>query len=173
MKTKKIPSKILGNRVRELRKAANLTQPQLAERLNFTGKYIGDLESARRNITPQTAQLMANLFGCDPKYLLDESVEDKNTVDTLNNALAQITLENHLMINAIVSLAELNGYEVEVMDMWKSNSLHESFSKMNEFIIFNKNGEKEFSMSLKEANLFGNNLSSIFEANIKFINEWR
>ena len=173
MKTKKIPNKKLGERVRELRKASNLTQEQLADKLNFSGKYIGDLEKGRRNITPQTAQLMANLFGCDPKYLLDENVTDKSTIDTLNKALTQITYESHLMINAIISLAELNGYEVEVMDMWKSNSLHESFSKMNEYIIFNKNGEKEFSMSLKEAILFGNNLSSIFEANIKFINDWR
>ena len=114
MKNRQNPNKTLGNRVKVLREAAKLTQEQLAEQLHFSAKYIGDLENARRNITPQTAELMASLFRCDANYLLDETVEYKTAVDKFNAVLDETSHENYLMFNAICSLAALNGYTVEI-----------------------------------------------------------
>jgi transcriptional regulator with XRE-family HTH domain len=168
MKNRQNPNKTLGNRVKALREAAKLTQEQLAEQLHFSAKYIGDLENARRNITPQTAELMANLFRCDANYLLDETVEYKTAVDKFNAVLDEPSHENYLMFNAICSLAALNGYDVEIQDIHGSGKIEDVFSRMKEFMIFKRNGKKEFSLSLADANRFGNNLSEIFMSNIKW-----
>ena len=168
MKNKQNPNKILGNRVKALREDAKLTQEQLAEQLHFSAKYIGDLENARRNITPQTAELMASLFRCDASYLLDETVEYKTAVDKFNSVLDETSHENYLMFNAICSLAALNGYDVEIQDLHGSGKIEDVFSRMKEFMIFKRNGKKEFSLSLEDANRFGNNLSEIFVSHIKW-----
>ena len=168
MKNRQNPNKTLGNRVKALREAAKLTQEQLAEQLHFSAKYIGDLENARRNITPQTAELMANLFRCDANYLLDETVEYKTAVDKCNAVLDETSHENYLMFNAICSLAALNGYDVEIQDIHGSGKIEDVFSRMKEFMIFKRNGKKDFSLSLADANRFGNNLSEIFMSNIKW-----
>ncbi len=168
MKNRQNPNKTLGNRVKALREAAKLTQEQLAEQLHFSAKYIGDLENARRNITPQTAELMANLFRCDANYLLDETVEYKTAVDKFNAVLDETSHENYLMFNAICSLAALNGYDVEIQDIHGSGKIEDVFSRMKEFMIFKRNGKKDFSLSLADANRFGNNLSEIFMSNIKW-----
>lgn len=168
MKKKKIPNKELGNRVRALRKDAKLTQEKLAEKLHFTEKYIGDLENGRRNITPQTAELMASLFRCDANYLLDENVEYKSDIDKFNTLLNETTQENYLMFNAICSLAVLNGYDVEIQDIKGNNKIGDVFLRMKEYMIFKKNGKKVFSLSLSKANQLGNNISEIFMSNINW-----
>lgn len=169
MKNRQTPNKILGNRVKALREEARLTQEQLAEQLHFSAKYIGDLENARRNITPQTAELMASLFRCDANYLLDETVEYKTAVDKFNAVLDEISQENNLMFNALCSLAVLNGYDVEIQDIrGGSGQIEDVFSRMKEFMIFKRNGRKEFSLSLEDANRFGNHLSENFMSMIKW-----
>lgn len=168
MKSKQNPNKILGNRVKALREDANLTQEELAEKLHYCVGTIQAWENARRNITQQNAELMASLFRCDANYLLDETIEYKTAVDKFNSVLDETSHENYLMFNAICSLAALNGYDVEIQDIHGSGKIEDVFSRMKEFMIFKRNGKIEFSLSLEDANRFGNNLSEIFVSHIKW-----
>lgn len=171
MKNDKKPNKELGNRVRELRNSKNLTQDALAKKLNYTTKYIGDLENARRRITPQAAELMANLFRIDANYLLDETVKYKSDIDKFNCLLGESEKENALIINTICSLAALNGYNVEIQDLQGNNgenNINDYFKRRKEFIAFYRNGKKEFSLSFDDANRFGNIISENFMSYIKW-----
>lgn len=156
-KQKKSPNPILANHVRVLRKSNNMTQAQLAEKLHFTAKYIADMENARRSITPQTADLMANLFHVDSNYFLDATNEEEQ--------------ENRLIFNAICSLATLNGYKVEMQDLHGKGEgrIEDYFLRMRDFMIFYRDGKKAFSLSVQDANRFGNLLSDIFTSHI----EWK
>lgn len=54
-----------GNRVREARKLAGLTQQQLADELGFTQTGLSDLERQRYgSTTVETARKFAEFFGC-------------------------------------------------------------------------------------------------------------
>ena len=109
-----------------------------------------------------------DVLKCDANYLLDETVEYKTAVDKFNAVLDETSHENYLMFNAICSLAALNGYDVEIQDIHGSGKIEDVFSRMKEFMIFKRNGKKDFSLSLADANRFGNNLSEIFMSNIKW-----
>ncbi len=55
--------KLVGRNAARLRKAAGLTQEQLAERSGFSQQYISKLEQGRRNPTVVTLYELANALG--------------------------------------------------------------------------------------------------------------
>jgi transcriptional regulator with XRE-family HTH domain len=55
--------KLVGRNAARLRKAAGLTQEQLAERSGFSQQYISRLEQGRRNPTVVTLYELANALG--------------------------------------------------------------------------------------------------------------
>ena len=175
MKNKKEPNKILGGRVRELRKMADMTQEELAEKLHFSSKYIGDMENARRSITEQTADAMAMIFEIDANFLLDVNTQYKTSVEKFNTelrtALKKASREHYLMHTAIFALAALNGYDVEVQEFPQGEQVEEVFSKMKEYMIFRRNGKKEFSLSHHDSNRFGNSISEMFMAMLPLVKE--
>lgn len=168
MKNKRKPNKILANRVRELRKAENMTQSDLGKALHFTEKYIGDMENCRRSITEQTADLMANIFNVDRNYLLDDSVKYKSTLDHFYSVSEQSAQENALMFAAIIRLAELHGYRVKLNDYHQSD-LKTVFHNMKNYMVFMKDDKEVLALSLADANNLGNVLSSVFQSNIDLI----
>ena len=73
--------KAYGARIRQLRKRRELTQEQLAEKLNVSGTYIVKIESNQRTGSVEFAVELAHCFGVSLDYLLlGTACNDKRTV---------------------------------------------------------------------------------------------
>ena len=62
--------KLIGQNVRRLRIAQDLTQEQFAERLGFSQQYISDLERGRRNPTVVSLYELAQALKTTPADLV-------------------------------------------------------------------------------------------------------
>jgi transcriptional regulator with XRE-family HTH domain len=62
--------KLVGRNAARLRKAAGLTQEELAERSGFSQQYISKLEQGRRNPTIVSLYELANGLGASPVDLV-------------------------------------------------------------------------------------------------------
>lgn len=65
---------MLGKRIREERLRLNLTQEKLAEDVDLTTAYIGQIERGERNITLEKLVIIANRLGVSVDYLLSDSI---------------------------------------------------------------------------------------------------
>ena len=70
MTTKDLPPLTLGSVVRDLRQRANLTQRQLAERLESDHTYISHLEAGRRDPSIRMLRALAEELSVPPGLLL-------------------------------------------------------------------------------------------------------
>ncbi len=61
----------MNNRIKELRKALNLTAEKFGARIGVTRSTISNLESGHRNVTEQTILLIVNEFNVNEKWLRD------------------------------------------------------------------------------------------------------
>ena len=68
----------LGKRIREERLKLNLTQERLAEDVNLSTAYIGQIERGERSVTLETLVLLVNRLGVTIDYLLSDSVVPNN-----------------------------------------------------------------------------------------------
>jgi transcriptional regulator with XRE-family HTH domain len=59
------PIKILGQRIRETRKALGLTQEQLADKAGIDRSYIGGVERGERNLTFKVLCEICAALECD------------------------------------------------------------------------------------------------------------
>ncbi len=94
MKISKIKTtrKKLGDRIRELRKAAGITQEELGERASLNYKFIGELERGRVNVSLDSLVKLASALDVTPgsffpkdKYpVLPLPVKDKNPLSKLS-----------------------------------------------------------------------------------------
>lgn len=178
-KNQKKPSKKLGERVRALRKDANMTQAQLAEQIYVTSKFVGDMENARRSITKQSAKLMADVFQIDMEYLLSEEVIYRTSAEKLSAELKeklqrsteiiQTSIKEYSLIEkAIISLASLNGYNVIIQDPFCGEiPINEILSRVKKYMIFQHDGEEVFSLSQSDVDCIGNFLSESFMSGLK------
>jgi transcriptional regulator with XRE-family HTH domain len=78
----------LGRRIREERLKMNLTQEKLAEDIDISTAYVGQIERGDRNLTLDKLVLIAKRLGITVDYLLSDSVPVGNT--TANNLINQI-----------------------------------------------------------------------------------
>jgi transcriptional regulator with XRE-family HTH domain len=62
-----------GNRIREIRKAAGLTQAELGERTGFGQDSISNYENGRRPLRLNELRVLARELTCAPADLLDDS----------------------------------------------------------------------------------------------------
>lgn len=63
-------SEALGDRLRQLRKEAGLTQDRLARRAHVNDSYISLIETGRRVPSPEVTAALAAELGCTVEYLL-------------------------------------------------------------------------------------------------------
>lgn len=79
----------LGKRIREERLKLNLTQEQLAESIDVSNSYIGQIERGERSLTLETLVRIAKRLGITIDYLLKESIEleNDNFLDQLKQLL--------------------------------------------------------------------------------------
>lgn len=73
-----ITSKIIEN-LKQLRKNFNLTQADLAKKLNLSFQQISNLENGRRNLTLEQALLLNQKFGVSVDWILGISSILQNT----------------------------------------------------------------------------------------------
>lgn len=170
---------VLSDRLKTLRKEHGLTQEQLSEEVKKVGgecskNYISMIERCTRPITRNIAHYLALVLEVDSEYLLDESETYKTSKERFQNELQSVldesSKENALMLNAIYSLAVLNGYEVELQEIHGNRVLEieKVCQQLKEYMIFKRNGEKQFSLSINDTNRFGNYLSDVFMSHIKW-----
>lgn len=69
---------ILGRRIREERLRLNLTQEKLAEDVNLSTAYIGQIERGERSLTLDSLVAVANRLGVTVDYLLSDSIVPGN-----------------------------------------------------------------------------------------------
>ena len=79
---------MLGKRIREERLKLHLTQESLAEDVNLTTAYIGQVERGERNITLENLVKVSNRLGVSIDYLLSDSLFVKT--DTFLTNLSQL-----------------------------------------------------------------------------------
>lgn len=75
--------KNLGQRVREERLKLNLTQEQLAESIDISSSYMGQIERGERSVTLDTLVRLVNKLGVTIDYLLQDytNVNDDNFIN--------------------------------------------------------------------------------------------
>ncbi|MCW3053471.1 MAG: hypothetical protein JWN14_2641 [Chthonomonadales bacterium] len=61
----------LGQRIRELRRARNLSQEQLAEAAELVQHYISQIEQGERNVSVVTLRLLAQALGVTLSALVE------------------------------------------------------------------------------------------------------
>ena len=72
---------MVGRRIREERLKLKLTQEKLAEDVELTTAYIGQVERGERNLTLENLIKVANRLGVSVDYLLSDSIDaDKDTI---------------------------------------------------------------------------------------------
>lgn len=69
---------VLGKRIREERRKQNLTQEQLADKVNVTYSYIGQVERAERGISLETLISVSNCLGVTVDYLLSTYLDNED-----------------------------------------------------------------------------------------------
>jgi len=80
----------LGKRVREERQKLNLTQEKLAERVEVSEAYIGQIERGERSMSLDTLVKLANQLGVTVDFLLSDSINFND--DQFVNQLRQIMM---------------------------------------------------------------------------------
>lgn len=78
---KKEFQKIVGSRIKKLRKAAGLTQKQLALMCGISQSYLADLEGGRFSPSLQKLSAIANALGVNPSELVKRGDEYKQDPD--------------------------------------------------------------------------------------------
>ena len=93
---------MLGEQIRDLRTAKNLSQVQLADRLGVTKQSVSNWEN--NNILPSVDMLkhIANYFHCSTDYLLEMN-EGKVYIETTNLTLEQ-TMHLQQLVNDLSTL---------------------------------------------------------------------
>ena len=70
--------KLLGKRIREERRKRDLTQEQLAEAVDITYPYVGQVERGERGISLETLIKITNQFGVTVDYLLSDCLDNND-----------------------------------------------------------------------------------------------
>ena len=157
-----------------------LTQEKLAELLGVGRKLIQDIENCRRGISKRTAKIMADIFRySNVDYLLDENVEHKSELDKLRTRWQRIKKNDALKLQIVSSLAELNGYSVEINEPKNNRKItidepmtdeevDEVIPLLKNYYLFKKDNKIEFSLSLPDIYNLGDNMAEMFMSSIKW-----
>ncbi|MEK5141437.1 MULTISPECIES: helix-turn-helix domain-containing protein [Paenibacillus] len=96
----------LGTRIRQERQRLNLTQERLAERVDLSHAYIGQIERGERSLSLETLVKLANELGATVDYLLSEAVEvkDEALINKIKQTIISRTLEEQQMALEMIEL---------------------------------------------------------------------
>lgn len=95
---------LLGKRIREERKRLNLTQEKLAERIDLSEAYIGQIERGERILSLDTLLKITDQFGVTVDYLVNNSI-DLNDDQFLNQLkkimMVRSTKEKQMILDVL------------------------------------------------------------------------
>lgn len=77
----KLDYQVIAKRIRAARKAAHLTQAELAEKINISTNAVAKLETNLMNVSLQTLINIANELDIDMNYLLSDNNNNTNSKD--------------------------------------------------------------------------------------------
>ena len=89
---------LLGKRIKELRKQQNLTQEQLAEKMNIDQRNLSKIECGNNFITSDTLSRIVSALNIEPselftfKHLQEENVLKEELLNAIKNNNADIRL---------------------------------------------------------------------------------
>ena len=95
---------MLGERIRQLRKNAGLTQGELGKKLNISASAVGMYEQNRRMPDHTTLTRLCEEFGVTADYLLRDSSDDVGVM--LQQLRGQLGRKEGLMFNGVPLDAE-------------------------------------------------------------------
>ena len=98
---------LLGKRIREERLRLNLTQEKLAEDVDLTTAYIGQVERGERSLTLENVIKIANRLGVSVDYLLSDSLstEKDSSLIQLSQLMHGRTLyEKNMAVDVVKTL---------------------------------------------------------------------
>ena len=80
---------LLGKRIREERQALRLTLEQLAEKINKTGNYLGQIERGDRKLSLETLVDISNALKVSIDYLLTDNIRisDNNIIREIDSII--------------------------------------------------------------------------------------
>ena len=111
----KLDYQVVGKRVKAARKAAQITQAELAEKINISTNAVAKLETNLMNISLQTLINIANVLDIDINYLLsnDDTTDskDKNTDVFLESLIKNLSMRDKAFI--IHTINGLKAYNAE------------------------------------------------------------
>lgn len=76
-----IYNEILGQNIRDIRKNINITQEELAEKLNMNSKSISRIENGKVGISLDTAINICKLANCSSVHLFKNIIESPEIID--------------------------------------------------------------------------------------------
>ena len=79
----------LGRRIKEIRKAKDIKQEELAEKINIATRNLSNIETGRCFPSPDNIEKIASALGCKIKDLFDFEHEQDN-IDLLKNIVKRI-----------------------------------------------------------------------------------
>lgn len=97
---------LIGQRIKKRRVSSHLTQEQLAEKLDVSVGYVGQME---RNLTKPSLEMLSRLgkeLGCDISFFLDGSiVERENYLDEeLSRKFSRLDKEQRRLVMGFIDL---------------------------------------------------------------------
>jgi len=73
-----IDYKLIGERIKRIRKSQNMTQETLAERLNVSIGYVSQVERGITKISLDLLGAISSILGCDVACFISESAVNSN-----------------------------------------------------------------------------------------------
>ena len=94
----------LGELSREERIRQHLTQSTLAERIDISDTYMGQIERGERSLTLDTLVRLVNRLGVTIDYLLSDyiALSDDNTIDQFKQIISDKPVERKQMAIAVL-----------------------------------------------------------------------
>ena len=111
----KLDYQVIGKKVKAARKAAQITQAELAEKTNISTNAVAKLETNLMNVSLQTLINIANALDIDINYLLsdDDAIgnKDKSIDIFLENLIKNLSIRDKAFI--IHTINGLKAYNAE------------------------------------------------------------
>ncbi|WFR56426.1 helix-turn-helix domain-containing protein [Anaerocolumna sp. AGMB13025] len=107
-----------GQKLRDARKAKNLTQKQLAEQLGAKHNSISNWENDQNKPDPDMIELICGVLNIEPNYLLskDSSVNNRsNLTEIVNPSQSKIDLKLQMILHKYESLDEKGKHTVDTI----------------------------------------------------------
>lgn len=101
---------LLGQKIRQLRNMHHFSQADLAERIDVSTNYIGQIERGDRKPSLETLVALCNVLNTSMDYILSDSIErdeDQISQDILSKLSSLTPAEKEYFYNTIASYVQL------------------------------------------------------------------